>query len=248
MTGTKLFKLTGILLIAVTVGFNTFFTLLAMNFEYPDILRLPTGYVLEQYHAGGSSLTLQWYGMVIVSILLIPVALLLYQILAAEKASYLTMATVFGVLAGVMNFLGFIRWVFVVPHLASVYVDPGSSPATRDAVVVVFEAFHLYAGFSLGEHLGYLFNGGWTLLLGLAMLKSAYFKPWLGWIGIVSAPLIIFGSAEGAGLEIASLVNVMGFALWSVWLIATGVVLLRAKSGSIHQNASTPQEMAAHLG
>lgn len=245
MTDTKLFKLTGILLIAVTVGFNTFFTLLAMNFEYPDILRFPTGYVLEQYHAGGSSLTLQWYGMVLVSILIIPVALLLHQILTVEKTPYLTIATVFGVLAGVMNFLGFIRWIFVVPHLASVYVDPASSQATRDAVVVVFEAFHLYAGFSLGEHLGYLFNGVWTLLLGLAMLKSSYFKPWLGWLGIISAPLIIFGSVEGAGLEIASMVNVAGFALWSIWLIATGIILLRAKPGTIYQTVATPKEMAA---
>jgi hypothetical protein len=48
---TKLYKLTGILLIVLAVGFNLFFTLLAMNFEYPDILRSPTGYVLEQYHA-----------------------------------------------------------------------------------------------------------------------------------------------------------------------------------------------------
>ena len=248
MTGTKLSKLTGMLLIGVTIGFNTFFTLLAMNFEYPDILRFPTGYVLEQYHAGGSNLTLQWYGMVIVSILLIPVALLLHQILADKKIPYLTMATVFGVLAGVMDFLGFIRWIFVVPHLVSVYVDPASSQATRDAVVVVFEAFHLYAGFSLGEHLGYLFTGLWTLLLGLAMLQSLRFKPWLGWLGIVAAPLIIFGSAEGAGLEIASLVNVVGFGLWSLWLIATGIVLLWAKPDSAQQTASGPKDMAVQMG
>ena len=61
MTGTKLYKATGILLIIVTLAFNGFFTLLAINYEYPDILRFPTSYILEQYHAGGSSLTLQWY-------------------------------------------------------------------------------------------------------------------------------------------------------------------------------------------
>jgi hypothetical protein len=246
MAGAKLFKLTGILLIVVTVAFNGFFTLLAMNFEYPDILRFPSGYVLEQYHAGGSGLTMQWYGMVVVSILLIPLALLLHQILAGEMIPYLTMATVFGVLAGVMNFLGFIRWVFVVPHLASVYVAPVSSQATREAVVVVFDAFHLYAGFSLGEHLGFLFTGLWALLIGLAMLKSPLFKPWLGWLGIVAAPLIIFGSAEGAGLEVASDVNVVGFALWSIWLIATSIFLLQAKPDPTQQTAPSPKKMATH--
>lgn len=248
MTGTKLFKLTGILLIIVTIGFNAFFTLLAMNFEYPDILRFPTGYVLEQYHAGGSGLTLQWYGMVIVSVLIIPIALLLHQILADKPVPYLTMATVFGVLAGVMSFLGFVRWVFMVPHLADVYVDPASSQATRDAAVVVFEAFHLYAGFSLGEHLGYLFNGLWTLLLGLAMLKSLHFKPWLGWLGIIAAPLIMFGSAEGAGLEIAGLVNVIGFGVWSLWLIASGIILLLAKPALAQQSAPSPKDLAVHAG
>ena len=185
-----------------------------------------------RFLGGGGPVTVRCYpaGMVVVSILLIPLALLMHQILVDEKTPYLTMATVFGVLAGVMNFLGFIRWIFVVPHLASVYVDPASSKATRDAVVVVFDAFHLYAGFSLGEHLGFLFTGLWVLLISLAMLRSPLFKVWLGWLGIVATPLIIFGSTEGAGLEIAADVNVLGFALWSIWLIAAGIFLLRAKA------------------
>jgi len=235
MVSSKIYKLTGILLILSAVGFNTFFTLLAITYEYPDILRSPTSYVLEQYHAGGSSLTLMWYGMVVVSILLIPIVVFLHQILSDLKASYLTLATVFGILAGATNFLGFIRWVFLVPHLASVYVDPASSAATRDAIIVVFDAFHLYAGFSIGEHLGFLFTGLWGVLISLAMLKSPIFKPWLGWLGVISAPLIIFGSAEGAGVEFAADVNVIGFGLWSIWLIVTGVFLLRAKPQAVSE-------------
>ena len=230
MKDTKLYKLTGILLLVLAVGFNGFFTLLAMNFEYPDILRFPTGYVLEQYHMGGSTLTLMWYGMVVVSILLIPLVVLIHQILADEDIPHLTIATMFGVLAGLTNVLGFIRWVFLVPHLASIYLDSASSEATREAIVVVYEAFHLYAGFSIGEHLGFMFLGFWTVLIGTAMLKSSLFKQWLGWLGIVSAVLIIFGCTEGAGLEFAADVNVVGFVLWSIWAIATGVFLLRVKA------------------
>lgn len=229
LKNTKFYKLTGILLIVTAVGFNLFFTLLATNFEYPDILRFPTGYVLEQYHAGGAGLTLMWYGMVAISILFVPIAVLVHQVMLEENTSYLGVATVCGILSAVMNFLGFIRWVFVVPHLASTYVDPASSEATRDAIVVVFDAFHLYAGFSIGEHLGFIFTGLWVGLIGRSMLKSNLFKPWLGWLGIVSAPLIIFGSFEGAGLEFAADVNVIGFLLWSVWFILTGLFLLRAK-------------------
>ena len=229
MKTNKLYPLTGILLILLAVGFNGFFTLLAINFEYPDILRFPTSYILEQYHAGGNSLTLMWYGMVIVSILFVPVVILVHQVLTQKNIFYLDVAQVFGILAAVMNFLGFIRWIFVVPHLAKTYVDTTSSEATREAIIVVFDAFHLYAGFSVGEHLGFIFTGIWTGLIGMAMLRSSLFKPWLGWLGIWSALAIVFGSFEGAGFEFAADVNVIGFLLWSFWLILAGIFLLFAK-------------------
>lgn len=237
-------KVTGLLLIIATIGFNTFFTLLSMNFEYPDILRSPTGYVLTQYHAGGSALTLQWYGMVFVSVLLIPCVVFLHHLLATPNRSeengqpLLTLATVFGVLAGVTSVLGFIRWIFVVPHLAARYVDAATTAAGKEAIEVVFEAFHLYAGFSIGEHLGYIFMGLWAILAGITMLRSPLFRSWLGWIGIVAGPLVIFGSLEGAGVASASLVNVIGFAVWSLWLIATGVALLLTKAQPAQQRSS----------
>jgi hypothetical protein len=245
MKGTKLYKLSGALLILTTLGFNGLFTSLSINFEYPDILRFPTGYVLEQYHAGGSILTLQWYGMVIVSILFIPMALFMHRILADEDIPYLGLATTFGVLAGAVNVLGFIRWVFVVPHLARVYVDPASSEATKEAVTVVFEAFHLYAGFAIGEHLGYMFIALWAGLLSVAMFRLPLFKPWLGWLGLVAAVLVFFGITEGAGVEAAGLVNVIGFALWSLWLIITGIFLLRAKPEAAQQTQVGVSPVAA---
>lgn len=241
MNKSTLQKVTGLLLIVATIGFNGFFTLLSMNFEYPDILRSPTSYVLTQYQAGGSALTLQWYGMVFVSLLLIPCVIFLHHLLATPShpeengQPLLTLATVFGVLAGVTSLLGFIRWIFVVPHLATRYVDSATTAAGKEAIEVVFEAFHLYAGFSIGEHLGYIFMGLWTILAGITMLRSPLFRSWLGWIGIIAGPLVIFGSLEGAGVTSASLVNVIGFAVWSLWLIATGISLLLTKSQSAQQ-------------
>jgi hypothetical protein len=45
-------RVTGILLILTPIAFNIFFTLLSVTFEYPDILRKPTGYVLRHFDAG----------------------------------------------------------------------------------------------------------------------------------------------------------------------------------------------------
>ena len=248
MNSTRLHKVTGALLIIATLGFNGFFTLLSMNFEYPDILRSPTSYVLTQYHAGGSNLTLQWYGMVFVSLLLIPCVVFLHRLLKDSDNAILSLATVFGILATVTNFLGFIRWVFVVPHLATRYVDPATSQASKDAIEIVFEAFHLYAGFSIGEHLGYIFIGLWALLTGIVMLRSALFRPWLGWIGIIAGPLVIFGSVEGAGVAVAADVNVIGFAVWSLWLIATGVSLLLTKPAASQPRSPAVSRVSATAG
>ena len=121
-----------------------------------------------------------------------------------------------------MQFLGLIRWSFLVPSLASRYVDPQSSPATRDAAAVTFEAFHRYIGVAVGEHLGYIFSFAWTLLVSFAIIETAVFPPILGWLGIIPALGILAGVLEEVGVQRASLVNAIAYVLWSLWLIALG--------------------------
>ena len=227
MNKNSLRPLTGILLIVTPLAFMTAFTLLQMNFEYPDILRKPTGYVLEQFSAGGAGLLGTWYAFTFTAILFIPVAVLLHPFLARENTLYMRLATVTGIMAGIVQFLGLIRWPFLVPYLARTYLDPASSAATRDAVVAIFQAFNQYAGVAVGEHLGYLFTSGWTLLVGLAMLKSPRFQAWLGWMGIVSALGILVGVLEPAGVPLVGLVNAMSYIAWAIWLVVSGVYVLK---------------------
>jgi hypothetical protein len=65
--------------------------------------------------------------------------------------------------------------------------------------VVVFEAFHRYLGVAIGECLGYLLTGTWTVLVGVAMLQSSAFDPWLAWPGIVIGIFLVAGSLEFVG-------------------------------------------------
>lgn len=113
-----------------------------------------------------------------------------------------------------------------MPSLASRYVDPQSRPATRDAAAVTFEAFHRYIGVAVGEHLGYIFSFAWTLLVSFAIIETAVFPPILGWLGIIPALGILAGVLEEVGVQRASLVNAIAYVLWSLWLIALGVILL----------------------
>jgi len=223
--------LTGALLILTPVAFNVFFTLLSVTFEYPDILREPTGYVLRHFDAGGGGLVAIWYGFMLTAVLFVPLAVLVHKALSREDTPYLAVATAFGIVAGVVQFLGLVRWPFLVPYLADTYLDPASSGATRESVAVVFQAFNHYAGVGVGENLGYLFTGTWTALVALAMFGSPLpFGRWLALLGMASAAGVLVGMLEPAGFESAADIVVVGYILWSVWLALFGILLLLPRS------------------
>lgn len=226
MSNARLRMLTGILLILTPIAFNVFFTMLSMTFEYPDILREPAGDVLLKFDEGGSGLIATWYGFMLTAVLFVPLSVLVHKILARPDTPYLAMATAFGVVAGIVQFLGLVRWPLLVPYLADTYLDPASSEATKESTLVIFEAFNRYAGVAVGENLGYLFTALWTLMVALAMFGSGLpWRTWLGGLGLVSAVGIFIGIFEPAGFEPAADIVVIGYILWSLWLLLFGVLV-----------------------
>jgi Domain of unknown function (DUF4386) len=231
MTTLPIRRLTGLLLILVPVAFSVCFTLLQMLFEYPDILRQPTADVLAKFQAGGTGLIAVWYALTLTAVLFIPLVVLFHHLLAAHETSVtLWVATVFGVVAGLAQTLGFLRWPFLVPHLAQAYLAPSSSEAQRAAAAMVFDAFHHYAGMAVGEHLGYLSTSVWTFLVALLMLRSPLFGRWLGLSGMLLALGVTTGLFEPAGWELAGTINALSYLAWALWLIVIGVVLLVRRS------------------
>jgi hypothetical protein len=222
----------GALLIGLPIAFNTFFLLLDRLFDYPSILRSPVGVVLSRFHAGGLRLNLVWYGFMLTAVLLAPLVVLLGQVLARDELQIVPVATTIGLLAATVQFLGLARWPFLVPALARAYESPDSSPATRDATAVVFDSFNRYLGVAVGECLGYLLTGVWTVLVAIAMLQSSVFGAWLAWPGIAVGALLVVGSFEfvGAfeenGWKLAGTIVPIAYIAWSLWLIIAGVVLL----------------------
>ena len=218
--------LTGLLLIVVPIAFNVTFFLLQKAFEYPDILRKPTDYVLRRFKEGAAPLRRLWYAFTLSAVLFTPVPILVQQVFQPDAPWFLVVGTALGVLAGVVQFLGLIRWPFLVPSLADMYTDSNSTPATRDSVAVVFQAFHRYAGVAIGEHLGYIFTSAWTILLCISMIAMDLVNPLFGWLGIIPAIGLLIGVFEETGFKAAGAINAISYILWSVWLIAFGVALL----------------------
>jgi hypothetical protein len=224
--------LAGLLLVTVPLAFNAAFALLAARFDYPDILRRPTSEVLERFRAGGTGLVVLWWAFALTAVLLAPLAVLLSRAVSDADGTLLAVTTTAGVLAAAVQFLGLIRWPFLVPYLARVDADPDASPARREAIDIVFQAFNRYLGVAVGEHLGYLFTGAWTTLAGAALVQSTAVPSWLGVLGIVIGPVLMacslefVGRHEAAGWSLAERLTPIAYIAWSVWLIATGVALL----------------------
>jgi hypothetical protein len=215
------------LLIAMPILFNLFFGLLQARFDYPDILRRPPDEVLRRFAAGGPGLIALWYGFALTPALFLPAAVLLRRALGRDQAAYLDLATPLAIAASLVQLLGLLRWPFLVPALAQLYADPTTDAATRSATIAVFVAFHQYLGVAIGEHLGYLFTAAWTAVISAAMFGSPHFRSWWGWLGLMAAVGILAGLLEPVGVAVAGPINALSYILWSVWLIGTGVALLR---------------------
>lgn len=219
-------RVTGVLLIFLPVAFNIVFFLLQRTFEYPDILRKPTDYILRTFNERRKRLVPLWYAFMFTGILFIFAGVLVPQVLAPNDSLLVMLATTLALLAGLVQVLGLIRWPFVVPHLAKKYADPSVSEASRHALVAVFEALHRYAGVAVGEHLGYLFTALWTMLIGAMLIRSPLFPAWIGWIAFIPALGILVGLLEEAGLAVAGAINAISYVLWSLWLIVVGLLIL----------------------
>jgi hypothetical protein len=222
------------------------FSVLGAVFDYPAILREPAGEVLSRFAAGGPSLVGIWYALALTALLFLPIAIILPWALDRDDPTdrpTVGFTAVLGILAALVQTLGLARWVFVVPFLALTYVEPGTSAATRDAVLVVFEALHRYLGAAVGEHLGYLLTGCWTLLVSARMLAAPGFGKAFAFPGFLAGFGVMVGLLEPAGLAFAGVVNAAGYMLWSVWLAAAGIrLVLGVRAQPI---AAAPADMAA---
>ena len=222
----------GWMLIVLPIAFNAAFGALSVKFGYPDILRRPTEEVLDRFRKGGSGLILIWWLFAMTAVLLAPLAVLVSGALPSADPILLGAGTTIGVLAALVQFLGLIRWPFLVPYLARAAAEPETTPARKEAIDIVFQSFNRYLGVAVGEHLGFLLTGVWSILVGSAVIQDAQLPAWIGIAGIVIGAVLavcsleFVGPFEPKGWKLAATLTPITYIVWSLWLIATGIVLL----------------------
>lgn len=223
-------RITGAGLVLGAILINVPYALLGARFGYPAVLRAPAGEVLTRVHAGGAGLAALWLAFAWVGL---PMMLAIARApRALPEVPHVRLASTLGVVAMVAQMVGLLRWVFVVPVLARVYVDAAQDPATRAAAVVAFQAVHQLGGVLLGEHLGMAFTSLWMALLSAGILRSGALPRWIGALGLAAAAAysLVHGELLATalpGIPHWRLAGLVGSLLWLTWTVALGAAMMR---------------------
>ena len=146
-------------ILALFIGF----TILANVFQFPDVLQLASSERLALYRQNQSIIQPTYWVLAMTGLTQIGISVFLYRSFRNRERTVLMLALVFGIICGILQAAGFIRWAILIPYLAEQMRSATS--ATTEVLVMVEAAFNRYTGMALGEHLANICLGLWTLLI-----------------------------------------------------------------------------------
>jgi hypothetical protein len=202
-------KLTAALLILAAVLANVAFTALGSIFNYPDVLDERAGSVLASFRAHEGAVSAWFTVLALSAALMAPIAIGVGRL---SNARPMRIAVWVGIAAATVQVIGLMRWPILVPGYAA--------SDNRDAFTTASDIL----GTAIGETIGYALTALWTALVIAALGRS--FGRWFAWLGGLAAALVLVGVISPLDLPVVDTANFFGSVLWSIWLIAFGVVLL----------------------
>jgi hypothetical protein len=203
-------KLTAALLILAAVLANLAFTALGSIFNYPDVLDEPAGSVLASFREQGDAVSAWFIVLALSAALMAPIAIGVGRLSSARP---MRIAVWVGIAAATVQVIGLMRWPILVPGYAA--------SDNRDAFSTASDVL----GTAIGETIGYALTALWTALV-IAALGRRFAGSWFAWLGGLAAALVFAGVISPLDLPVVDTANFFGYVLWSLWLIAFGVVLL----------------------
>ena len=212
----------GLLLLQFVTMWTAFF-ILAPSINWPASLDVPPAVILPLILDQSAAVFAGYLSYLIHALALIPLAIMLRDALRLEGTMARAVVAL-GVLAGFAKAFGIVRWLFLMPGLATAYTDPSASLATQEAIEVVYGAFNAYAG-GVGELLGVgLFAGIWTIVISVAVLRQGW--TWIGYAGFVAAALLLSTLLTVVGIESPIMLTLSGI-LWQFWTLALAIAIWR---------------------
>jgi Domain of unknown function (DUF4386) len=210
-----------------------FFVLVSV-FSFPDILREPAADRLKLFMENYSVVVPTYFALALTGLSQAALGVLIWLCAKRRDETFLVVSVLFGVLCGAFQIMGFMRWPIVIPYIAEAMA--GAKTAEAQYVVVMMEGLmNRFAGMTIGEHLGFLGMGLWTLLLGFAIRKESFMDRRLGLAGIILglATLVIAMEPLGGIFSTWGEITAALFAFWTTWLVLMAISLIRASKGIV---------------
>lgn len=173
------------------VLFTGTLAVLSSAIGWPGILREPAAKVLPVIHAQALATSIGYWLYLLASVALIGLALSVRRVLQHMKAdaAAVDLLTVLGVASGVLKTLGIVRWLSVMPGLATSYASADTDAAMRPVIELVYTSMNAYAG-AVGEVLGVqLFSGLWLLGVSSLLMRGGWRVT--GGLGIATGALLL---------------------------------------------------------
>lgn len=217
-----------LLLILEALTVTTAVIILGKYFHFPDVLRQPAHVAFELFKAHGEMVRPGYYAFLISALIYIPLSISLKNkfLLHQGNKTMADMLLATGVATAIFQSVGFVRWIFIMPYLTGTYFR---NPEHRVVAAVIYETMNRYAGLSIGEHLGFLAMGSWTLILAAFLSKDDGLRKWLGFTGMLIGALMLISVLEhfgGANAASFGFLNFLANAAWTVWITALAISLI----------------------
>ncbi len=208
--------------------------LLGQSFEFPDILRRPAAYGLTLFLKNQAYIVPAYYVFMVSGLLFVPLSFALNTVLTPNGSPGLQQALAgTGLATAIFQAIGFSRWLFVVPFLAGQYAR---QPAERPTLALLYETLNRYVGMTIGEHLGFLTMGVWTILLAGLLIQAGLVKRPFGLVGVLIGTGLIVSIGEHVGGSSAHLLATINFAAntaWSVWMLVLSGRLVFGRAADV---------------
>lgn len=165
----------------------------------------------------------------IYSILFFPMAFMMGSVLANGNSDSLLwqIGNGFAALSAVTRSIGLSRWLFAMPTLARIYVDPNTSETSKEAIAISYEMLNGYGG-GIGEVLGVsIFASLWVTCASIMFLKSTVWPSWMGWVGFLVAIDLAINLLEMSILNLDVGINLtISVVVLHLWLLLAGLLFI----------------------
>jgi len=168
-------------------------------FGFPDVLRLPPLEILAAFRAEQTAIIIFYYLFAIAHLVFVAGVLALHRVLRVSDGPWLTIATAGGVLYGIAQTVGFLRWPILVPLFAEKATDPELTAGQADTLLFLLDAFHRYAGIAIGENLSFWGLAAWLLGCGATLMRAPFYMFRASWLWIFTGLMVAVYTFEQLG-------------------------------------------------